>query len=87
MIGRYELPTDTRSRVAKCVAHLGEFPDAGSPLGGEWSGYRYVLGPWHWLLIVYEHVETDLVTIVTVEDVRSGSAATAGRARRSDLHD
>lgn len=27
----------------------------GRALGGRWAGTRYVLGPWSWLVIVYEY--------------------------------
>ncbi len=75
----YELPADTRKRVARCVAHLARFPDSGAKLTGDWDGFRFVLGPWSWMLIVYELVDEALVAVVSVEDARSGGAATADR--------
>jgi plasmid stabilization system protein ParE len=78
MIDTYELPGDTRGRVARSIRHLGEFPDSGSPLEGEWEGFRFVLGPWSWMLIVYSHLD-DLVAIVTIEDARADGAATGRR--------
>lgn len=78
MIDAYELPSDARGRVARSVAHLAEFPDAGAPLDGEWEGFRFVLGPWTWMLILYVLLD-DAVAIVTIEDSRKADAARAKR--------
>lgn len=79
MIELYALPGDTRTRVARCVSQLIDFPHSGAPLGGDWDGFRFVLGPWSWMLIIYELVDDELVGVVAIEDARSGSAATSGR--------
>jgi hypothetical protein len=79
LVELYELPPDSRSRVVRYVAHLGAFPDSGAPLGGEWEGYRFVLGPWPWLAIIYEIVNDQLVAIVAFEDTRGAGAATGQR--------
>lgn len=78
MIDAYELPTGTRKRVARSVAHLAEFPDSGSPLEGKHEDLRFVLGPWSWMLIIYAQLD-DLVAITTIEDSRTVTAATADR--------
>jgi len=40
-----------------------------------------VLGPWRWLVVVYEHDEAnDTVGVLTVQDARSSTAATRFRA-------
>jgi plasmid stabilization system protein ParE len=75
MIVAYELPVDTRTRVARSVRQLETFPDSGSPLNGGLEGLRFLLGPWSWMLIIYAHLD-DEVAIVTIEDARSESAAT-----------
>jgi hypothetical protein len=50
----------------------------GAELSGRWSPFRFVLGPWRWLLIVYAYDEDeDLVVVVTIQDARSSSAATS----------
>ena len=50
------------------------------PLEGHWQGFRFLLGPWRWMLIVYEYFESeDRVVIVTIQDGRSSAAATAAR--------
>lgn len=42
--------------------------------------FRFVLGPWRWMLIVYAYDEVeDTVAVVTIQDGRSSTAATSGR--------
>lgn len=51
---------------------------AGAQLHGRWTGYRFVLGPWRWMLVVYDYDETlDRVAIVTIQDSRASQAATS----------
>jgi plasmid stabilization system protein ParE len=74
------LPADTRERVRRSLVPLGQFPRLGSKLEGRWSGLRFILGPWRWMLIVYQFDESgDRVTVVTIQDARSSRAATAAR--------
>ena len=55
---------------------LGRFPRLGPELGGRWSGFRFVLGPWRWMLVVYVYFDDDdRVVIVTVQDARSSRVA------------
>jgi hypothetical protein len=50
----------------------------GAPLHGRWSNYRFLLGPWRWMIIVYVYDERDdRAAIVTIQDARSGRAATS----------
>ncbi len=71
------LPADTRERVRRGLEPLGEFPRLGPELTGRWQGTRFVLGPWRWMLLVYEHIESeDRVVVLTIQDARSSSAAT-----------
>jgi hypothetical protein len=50
----------------------------GSPVEG--TPYRFLLGPWRWMLIVYVHDEdVDRVTAIGIEDARSASAVSALR--------
>lgn len=80
LIAILTLPADTRERVRRSLAALQEFPRLGSELKGRWSGLRFILGPWRWMLIVYQFDETgDRVTVVTIQDARSSRAATARR--------
>lgn len=77
LIATHSLPVSTTRRFVASVEHLADFPAIGAPLGGRWTGYRFILGPWRWLLIVYEYRELeDVVGIVTVQDARSAGAAT-----------
>ena len=79
MIETHSLPADTRVRFRRSVSPLAEFPSMGARLHGRWSDYRFLLGPWRWMIVVYVYDEpTDRVAIVTVQDARSGRAATSG---------
>lgn len=78
MICTHSLPADTRQRVKRAVAVLEEFPRIGRPLKGRWEQMRLILGPWRWMLIVYTYQQTDeVVCIITIQDARSSTAATA----------
>jgi len=78
MITTHSLPTDTRDRVRRSIEPLARFPLLGAPLEGRWERYRFVLGPWRWMVIVYAYdVETDVVTVATIQDGRTSAAATA----------
>lgn len=73
----HSLPSDTRRRLANSLAGLGAFPLLGPALSGRWSGFRFALGPWRWMICVYVYDEdTDTVVVVTVQDGRSSIAAT-----------
>lgn len=74
-------PADTRARVARSLCPLASFPNLGPVLTGRWDGFRVLLGPWRWLLLVYLVLEAeDRVVVVTVQDARSSTAVTSGRA-------
>jgi plasmid stabilization system protein ParE len=77
----HRLPPDTNERIKRSLRALTRFPRLGTLLeGGGWEGFRFVLGPWRWMVVVYEYYEEeDRVVIVTVQDGRSSSAATAPR--------
>ncbi|MEX1264614.1 MAG: type II toxin-antitoxin system RelE/ParE family toxin [Actinomycetota bacterium] len=78
LIRTHSLPLDTRDRVRRSLEPLGAFPRVGQALWGGWLDYRFVLGPWRWILIVYEYVEPeDRVVVVAIHDARSSGAATA----------
>jgi plasmid stabilization system protein ParE len=80
LISTHSLPPDTRERVKRSLRPLEDFPRIGAPLGGRWQGLRFLLGPWRWMLIVYEYFEDEKrVVIVTIQDGRSSRAATAIR--------
>lgn len=77
----HRLPSDTVARIRRSLESLRRFPRLGAPLNsGGWEGFRFVLGPWRWMVIVYDYYEDDdLVVVATVQDGRSSSAATASR--------
>jgi hypothetical protein len=78
MIATHSLPVDTRSRVRRSLEPLSHFPLLGAPLEGRWHSYRFVLGPWRWMLIVYAYDPDDeVVAIATIQDGRTATAATA----------
>ena len=80
LISTHSLPPDTSKRVRRSLRSLEDFPHIGAPLGGRWQGFRFLLGPWRWMLIVYEYFEDETtVVIMTIQDGRSSGAATAAR--------
>jgi plasmid stabilization system protein ParE len=75
LIRTHSLPADTKERLRRSLRHLESFPRLGAELEGRWSGFRFLLGPWRWMLIVYAHMEADdRVLIVTIQDGRSSAA-------------
>jgi hypothetical protein len=78
LIRTHSLPPDTRSRIARSLRALERFPLLGPALEGRWDGFRFLIGPWRWLLLAYVVIESeDRVVVVTFQDGRSASAATA----------
>ena len=82
LILTHSLPTDTRARFRRSLEVLEVFPSLGPALdGGGYDGLRFVLGPWRWMVVVYEYDRTaDLVGALTVQDARSSAAATNFRS-------
>jgi hypothetical protein len=40
-------------------------------LAGRWDGFRFLLGPWRWLLLIYVYMEEEgRVVVVTIQDAR-----------------
>ena len=80
LIVTLSLPATTRARVRPALEPIASFPMIGSKLGGHWIGFRFILGPWPWMLLVYEYDETkDVVGVATIQDSRSARAATSQR--------
>ena len=76
LIRSHALPQDTRGRVRASLAHLERFPLLGSQLRGRWSEFRFVLGPWRWVILVYVYFpDEERVVIVTIQDGRSSTFA------------
>jgi len=77
LIRTHSLPADTRSRVARSLPPLERFPLLGPELEGRWTGFRFLLGPWRWLLLVYVFIENEeRVVVVTIQDARASTAVT-----------
>jgi hypothetical protein len=75
LIRTHSLPVDTHARVARSLRAQNRFPPIGPALGGRWKGFRFLLGPWRWLLLVYVFIESeDRVIVVTIQDARSSVA-------------
>jgi hypothetical protein len=80
LIRTHSLPDDARARVARSLRPLERFPLMGPALGGRWEGFRFLLGPWRWLVLVYVYIESeDRVVVTTIQDARSSRTATASR--------
>lgn len=80
LIETRDLPANTRERVRASIEPLAAFPRIGKRLTGRWRGFRLILGPWAWMLLVYVDDEpTDTVTIVAIHDARTISSATTAR--------
>ncbi len=77
MIITHSLPADTKARVKRSLRVLERFPRIGRQLDGHWHPMRFILGPWRWMLVIYNHEEaSDLVVVLTIQDARSSTAAT-----------
>jgi plasmid stabilization system protein ParE len=80
LIQTHSLPADARERFRDSLHHLQRFPRMGIALAERWTGHRMILGPWRWMVIVYRWSEQDdVVTVMAVEDARSGSSPTLSR--------
>jgi plasmid stabilization system protein ParE len=77
LVRTLSLPGDTRERVRDVLEPLQQFPRLGPELAGRWEGFRFILGPWRWMLLVYVFDEDrDRVVVVTVQDARTSTVAT-----------
>lgn len=77
LVRTHSLPVDTKERSLRA---LQEFPELGPSLQGRWAGYRFVLGPSRWMLVVYRYdAAHGRVAVVTVQDARSSGSPTVER--------
>lgn len=80
LIRTHSLPATTRERVKSSLRALTTLPLLGAPLTGRWQGFRFILGPWPWILIVHVFDEgADRILVVTIQDSRSAKSATSQR--------
>ena len=76
----HRLPSDTNRRIQRSLKALGRFPRLGTELEGPgWEGLRFLLGPWRWMIVVYEVYDDERVVVLTVQDGRASGAATSAR--------
>jgi plasmid stabilization system protein ParE len=74
------LPDDAWARIARSLRVLETFPLAGPELAGRWAPARFVLGPWSWMVLLYDYDESsDCVYVVAMHDGRSAASPTAMR--------
>lgn len=65
--------------MRRSIEPLATFPLLGPALDGRWRGFRLILGPWPWMVIVYVHDGlADLVIVVTIQAARSVGIARKG---------
>src|ERR671936_542952 len=80
LIRTHSLPDDSTARVVRSLRPLERFPLLGPALSGPWDGFRFVLGPWRWMPLVYVVLDAeDRVAVFTTQDARSPTAVTASR--------
>jgi len=77
LIRTHSLPFDTPDRVKRSLQPLARFPQLGREIeAGRWGGFRFILGPWPWLIILYRYDPTaDVVMVVLIEDGRAASSS------------
>ena len=64
--------------MRRSLGPLAHFPRLGAALEGRWEGFRFILGPWRWMIVVYVYDEAaDRVAIVTIQDGHASSSPTA----------
>lgn len=82
LIVSHSLPVDTKDRFRRSIEHLEMFTRLGPKLQGEgYDGLHFLLGPWRWMVVVYEYDEArDDVGVLTIQDARSSAALTNFRA-------
>ena len=74
LIRTHSLPPNTVERVQRSLRPLERLPRMGAELAGRWSGFRFLLGPWRWMILVYVFIEDeDRAVVVTIQDGRSST--------------
>jgi plasmid stabilization system protein ParE len=75
LIVTHSLPSDTKQRLQRSLRPLERFPRMGAEVGERRPSYRFLIGPWPWLLVLYGYIESeDRVVVISIEDGRSASA-------------
>ncbi len=77
LIRTHSLPPQTPRRVRRSLEILREFAAAGVGLRGRWKSYRFLVGPWRWMIFVYRYdPDRDAAIVLRVFDGRSESSPT-----------
>jgi hypothetical protein len=77
LVRTYSLPDDTANTYIAALEPLRRFPRLGPELRRALGGFRFILGPWRWMLFVYVFDEArDRVTKVTTNEARTSTAVT-----------
>ena len=72
LIETHSLPAPTLERFQLTLAPLRLFPLMGAQLPGRWARFRFILGPWRWMIVMYRYYEdADEVRIIAIQDGRS----------------
>lgn len=80
LIQTHRLPENTIERFGRSIRPLADFPELGAELGGAFAPWRFLLGPWRWMIVIYRfYPEPDLVAILAVVDGRTSTSPTAHR--------
>lgn len=75
LILTHSLPADTRERVRRSIVPLARFPRLGATIHEERPDERFIIGPWQWLIVVYEYREAEgRVVVLAIKDGRSGAS-------------
>jgi plasmid stabilization system protein ParE len=78
LVVTHSLPADTNERVKRSLRPLADFPLLGAQLDGRWHEFRFILGPWRWMVILYTFdQDQNVVTVAAIQDGRGFRAATS----------
>lgn len=76
LIVTHSLPADTRERLRRSIAPLARFPRLGAIVREEHADERFLIGPWQWMIVVYEYREAEnRVVVLAIKDGRSAASA------------
>lgn len=53
LVRTHSLPGDIGERVRTSLQPLGRFPRLGHELTDRWEGFRFILGPWRLMRLIY----------------------------------
>lgn len=80
LIRTRRLPENTIERVKRSIRPLADFPELGAELGGGLAPRRFLLGPWRWMIVIYNYYPDDqLVAVLAIVDARTSTSPTAFR--------